>query len=780
MGKRSFLVKCISAITAFVMAVSFAGASVLANETDAVSYDNANISESSTDEGSNSEPALQQKTTDVEKTSSPTIGYIFENKTEDANYIFISVGDEDDSLSDIVLNYSSNGESKSVSGEVRSNVAAFEVYDEHTLVSIKGTINGESFISDLQAIDTQNEIQVDLSDYQFDADEVEGEGSDENLNVATDEDYDAYIAQADLYDSSEIIEALDNSEENMSNEIALQSVNGRYVVVIDPGHGPNANGSYTGATRTWDGVTYYEDVINMKIAKALKTELESYENVDVYLTRDDNSNPSLQERVLYAEKLNADMLVSCHINANTSSSAKGLMAMVAKVGTYNPGNAQAGQNIADVILKELLKLGFSNNYGFYIRLDEDENPLTYPDGSIADYYGICRYGQLYNVPSIIIEHGFISNYDECLHYFSSDTMMSELGKADATAIAKYLNLSKSSDILNGWIQDSTGAIRYYINGVAQTGTFVVNGKKYWLDSDGVLTTGWLDLAGMKLYFDPNNGGAAATGVYTIDGAVRFFDENGVMLSVTGLLDNGGDYYNFYNGIAITGWYDIQDRGLMYFDAQNGCKAAIGTLVVDGKKYWFNEKGVLTGGWLNLGGMKLYFDPYNGGAAVIGVGQVEGKLYLFDDNGVQITGTCTPVINGSKYYLIDSVVQSGWKKIGSWTVYLDPNNGYKFATGVRKIDGKYYLFDSNGVLQKNAMPVVNGKKYLSDKDGVLCSGWIDLTSSWRLYFDPENECAAATGFYKINGSLYYFNNDGLVSRGGTPVIDGKKYIMTSDG
>ena len=409
MKKRGLFLKWISCIIALLLAISTGSLGVLADEI--------------TDTEINSE----------ENVYSPEIGYIFENKTEEADYVFISVGDESDLLSDVILNYSINGEKKSISGETRSNVAAFTIEDGYELISIEGSINGDNFSSDLQTISDEEGIQADLSNYQLETDELY---MDEDTSAASDEEYDSYIAQADLYDSSDIVEALENSASDMNDSVAYQSVNGRYVVVIDPGHGPNSNGSYTGASRTWDGVTYYEDVINMKIAKALKTELESYGNVDVYLTRDENSNPSLQERVLYAKNLNADMLVSCHINASTTSSANGLMAMVAKVGTYNTYNAQAGQNIANVILNELLKLGFSNNYGFYIRMDEDENPLTYPDGSIADYYGICRYGQLYNVPSIIIEHGFISNYDECLHYFSSDTMMSELGKADAAGIAK--------------------------------------------------------------------------------------------------------------------------------------------------------------------------------------------------------------------------------------------------------------------------------------------------------------------------------------------------------
>ena len=41
------------------------------------------------------------------------------------------------------------------------------------------------------------------------------------------------------------------------------------VIVLDPGHG----GSEAGATRSWDGKTYKEEVINQKIANYCKPEL---------------------------------------------------------------------------------------------------------------------------------------------------------------------------------------------------------------------------------------------------------------------------------------------------------------------------------------------------------------------------------------------------------------------------------------------------------------------------------------------------------------------------
>ena len=37
---------------------------------------------------------------------------------------------------------------------------------------------------------------------------------------------------------------------------------------------------------------------------------------------------------------------------------------------------------------------------------------------------------------------------------------------------------------------------------------------------------------------------------------------------------------------------------------------------------------------------------------------------------------------------------------------------------------------------------NGKKYYVLENGRYFSGWIQLTADWRLYFDPNDACAAA--------------------------------------
>lgn len=78
-------------------------------------------------------------------------------------------------------------------------------------------------------------------------------------------------------------------------------------------------------------------------------------------------------------------------------------------------------------------------------------------------------------------------------------------------------------------------------------------------------------------------------------------------------------------------------------------------------------------------------------------------------------------------------------------------------------------------------VINGKKYLVYPDGSHYTGWYKMTDSWVLYFNPNDNGAAATGAVNVNGKYYLFNRDGLLCLGGgTPEINGKKYWTNPDG
>ena len=47
-------------------------------------------------------------------------------------------------------------------------------------------------------------------------------------------------------------------------------------------------------------------------------------------------------------------------------------------------------------------------------------------------------------------------------------------------------------------------------------------------------------------------------------------------------------------------------------------------------------------------------------------------------------------------------------------------------------------------------VIDGKKYLLYSDGSHYTGWYQMTDSWKLYFDPADQGAAATGVSSIEG------------------------------
>ncbi len=87
-------------------------------------------------------------------------------------------------------------------------------------------------------------------------------------------------------------------------------------VVLDPGHGGSDKGAMRGAVRESDLV--------LKIALDLKTRLEKNKDFQVSLTRPDDHNVSLPDRVKKAEQLRADLFVSLHANAALDARAKGI------------------------------------------------------------------------------------------------------------------------------------------------------------------------------------------------------------------------------------------------------------------------------------------------------------------------------------------------------------------------------------------------------------------------------------------------------------------------
>ncbi len=221
------------------------------------------------------------------------------------------------------------------------------------------------------------------------------------------------------------------------------------VVVLDPGHG----GSDSGAV----GNGLLEKNLTLKIAQYCKAELEEYDGVTVYMTRESDVYSEIYDRVQKFASLRPNVLVSIHINSASAASANGVEVWYPNA-NYNGQVHQQGQAVSAQILQELVKLGFTNR-GIQVRTNQ-QYPI-YPDGSLADYYGIIRYSKNNGFPGIIVEHGFISNASDA-NKLRQDSFLKQCGIADATGIANYFGLSKNPTVKINNKNDfkGTGEISY--------------------------------------------------------------------------------------------------------------------------------------------------------------------------------------------------------------------------------------------------------------------------------------------------------------------------------
>jgi len=191
------------------------------------------------------------------------------------------------------------------------------------------------------------------------------------------------------------------------------------VVVIDPGHG----GSNLGANPPG----YLEKNMTLVTAMAMKTELEKYQGVTVYMTRTTDAELSLEERAQGAKSVNADFLYSLHYNMSSSHYFYGSEVWAQSTGdNYTKGYAQ-GQ----LFLNEFINAGLFSR-GVKVRL-----------GSTGDeYYGILRHAKNMGIPATIVEHCFLDHVND-MNYNNTVDKLQAFGRLDATAVAKYFGLSST-------------------------------------------------------------------------------------------------------------------------------------------------------------------------------------------------------------------------------------------------------------------------------------------------------------------------------------------------
>lgn len=200
----------------------------------------------------------------------------------------------------------------------------------------------------------------------------------------------------------------------------LQDTGEKLVIVIDPGHGGDNQGTIEN--------NHEEKQMTLTTALAMYEELSLYDDVEVHLTRTEDVGMPIKDRAEFAASVDADFLFSIHYNASLNHELFGSEVWVSSVAPYNGYGYQFGYEF----LTDMRELGLFVR-GVKTRLG---------DGGL-DYYGIIRESVELEIPAVIIEHCHVDEArDE--GYCDSDEKLRAFGRADATAVARYFGLKSSA------------------------------------------------------------------------------------------------------------------------------------------------------------------------------------------------------------------------------------------------------------------------------------------------------------------------------------------------
>ncbi len=212
------------------------------------------------------------------------------------------------------------------------------------------------------------------------------------------------------------------------NQVPLTSTaSQRITVVIDAGHGGKDGGS-----RSITGNLYEKD-ITLNIARKVK-ELNTDNNINILLSREDDTYKTPQERVEFAKANNASLFISIHTDAAGSDSAEYKSGMSVYVAKNSVANAAESKVLASAIIGQ-----FRNNY----QLQVIPFPMQRQTGIWVLQSNEC--------PAAIIEAGYITNKKD-FEYLQTDLAQERIARNILAAISQYsANTSRVvevKDVLN--------------------------------------------------------------------------------------------------------------------------------------------------------------------------------------------------------------------------------------------------------------------------------------------------------------------------------------------
>ena len=198
------------------------------------------------------------------------------------------------------------------------------------------------------------------------------------------------------------------------------------VIMLDPGHGGPDNGA--------QGRMYKEKDLALQMAKKLRASLLA-KGYSVIMTREDDSFPSLQDRVDLCKKVKPDLYISVHCNASTDKSVNG-------VETYCPtpakapstGDSKPGYNAysANAFDKNNYRLAYEIQSSMVVSTKEFDKGVKHARFFVIKN-AIC--------PAVLVETGFVSNPSEEMNLASAGRQAAVVS-AIVTGVEHYAAATK--------------------------------------------------------------------------------------------------------------------------------------------------------------------------------------------------------------------------------------------------------------------------------------------------------------------------------------------------
>lgn len=315
-------------------------------------------------------------------------------------------------------------------------------------LSVASDENQNIIEADNTSVVTDNENSADMEEDNNNSDEsLSDDASDYDTDNNTDNGNNADDDRQEPVYNDTFSDVSDVEEDNDTKE-NIQEEQHRITICIDAGHG----GSNEGTKETYDGVLIKEKDINLVIAKKLQWYLEQNDNLNVIMTRTSDTDVSIGGRIDYAKDNNADYVISVHINSKSqdNTNPRGCMVLMS-CSRYQPSDSRFASiydkenMLANAIIRNLNNIGipiaddWNTEYTNGILQRTNTVNELYPDGSPADYYGLIYNGTYAGIPTIIIEHSFLSNENDYRTHFSTDSQLDALARADAQGILEVVN-----------------------------------------------------------------------------------------------------------------------------------------------------------------------------------------------------------------------------------------------------------------------------------------------------------------------------------------------------